>query len=326
MAGMSVHGLTRRVDLFTLRLFLTVVEEQQVRRAALRENIAASAATKRIQDLEEIAGVRLFERNSSGVVPSPAGQVLARHVRLLFANLHEMRREINEFTEGVRGHVGISATSAIIVQFLAREIGEFTRNYPLVDIELQEDTNASVVSAVVSGDADIAMFIASDDIGYQALDVLDYRTDRLVAVVPCGHHLCARSSVTANDLLDETLIAISQTTTMMRQWRKAAQTLGRQMQPKYRVNTLDAARSLVEAGVGVTIQPECMLSLQDLESVAMVPLAEPWAHRRLCIGTKRDTPSSAATRALIRQLTERVPGSPDCRGERPLAAELDRAA
>ena len=70
--------LIRQVDLFTLRLFLSAIEEQQIGRAAIRENIAASTATKRIQDLEEIAGVRLLERTPKGVSASPAGAVLAR--------------------------------------------------------------------------------------------------------------------------------------------------------------------------------------------------------------------------------------------------------
>jgi DNA-binding transcriptional LysR family regulator len=305
MTGLTVHNLTRRVDLFTLRLFLTVVEEQQMRRAALRENITPSAATRRIQDLEEVAGIRLFDRFPNGMVPSPAGELLARHVRLLFANLDIMRREVVEFTEGVRGHVRISSTSTIIVHFLAREIAEFTRDFPLVDIELQEDANVDVVGAVVSGKADVAMFYATDDINSDTLDIVEYRTDRLVAVVPRGHRLGERVSVTAQELLEENLIGISPTTSMMTQLRNAAQALGRELRVKYRVNTIEAARGLVKAGLGVMIQPESMLPTEDLNKVTMVALDEPWALRQLCIGTKHGEALAAATRALIAQLTDR---------------------
>lgn len=100
MSTLSIHTLTRRVDLFTLRLFLTVVEEGQIRKAAVRENIAPSAATKRIQDLEEIAGLPLFERQPAGVVPNAAGVVLARYIRELFGNLEEMRRELGNTRTG----------------------------------------------------------------------------------------------------------------------------------------------------------------------------------------------------------------------------------
>ena len=305
MTGLSVHNLTRRVDLFTLRLFLTVVEEQQMRRAALRENITPSAATRRIQELEDVAGIRLFDRNPNGMVPSPAGEVLARHLRALFANLDVMRREINEFAEGVRGHVGISSTSTIIVQFLAREIANFTRDFPLVEIDLQEDSNVNVVNAVISGKADMAMFYATDDINGDALDVVEYRTDRLVAVVPRGHRLGERARVTTQDLLEENLVGVSPTTSMMTQLRNAAAALGHELRVKYRLATIDAARSLVKAGLGVMIQPESMLPVEDIDKVDTVALDEPWAVRRLCIGTKRGEPLSAATKALIAQLTDR---------------------
>lgn len=304
MTVLSAHALTRRIDLFTLRLFLTVVEEQQIRRAAMRENIAPSAATRRIQELEEVAGIALFERHPSGMLPSPAGEVLARHVRLMFANLDVMGREVAQFAEGVRGHISISSTSAIIVQLLAPRIAEFTRQFPLIDIELQEDANVNVVNAVIAGHADLAMFYATDDIDCAALDVVECRTDRLTAIVPRGHPLGERTSVTVRDLLEEVLIGISPTTSMMVQLRKAAEALERQLQEKYRVNTVEAARSLVKAGLGVMIHPECMLPTADLSQLVLVKLDEPWAVRRLCAGTKRGEPMTAATKTFIAHLVD----------------------
>lgn len=94
---LTVQALVRRVDFFTLNLFLTAIEEGQICRAAAREHIAPSAATRRIQDLEEIVGVRLFDRSAKGVVPNPAGQALARHIRVLMLALDEMRRDLNNF-------------------------------------------------------------------------------------------------------------------------------------------------------------------------------------------------------------------------------------
>jgi DNA-binding transcriptional LysR family regulator len=239
------------------------------------------------------------------MVPSPAGEVLARHVRLLFANLDVMRREVTEFTEGVRGHIGISSTSTIIVHFLAREIAEFTRDFPLVDIDLQEDANVNVVKAVVSGNADVAMFYATDDVDSERLDIVEYRTDRLVAVVPRGHRLGEQASVTTQDLLEESLVGISPTTSMMTQLRNAAAALGRELRMKYRVNTMEAARALVKADLGVTIQPESMLPKEDFDKLTIVPLDEPWALRQVCVGTKRGESLTAATKALIAQLTDR---------------------
>ncbi|RZL93119.1 MAG: LysR family transcriptional regulator [Variovorax sp.] len=299
MTVLNAHTLTRRIDLFTLRLFLTVAEEQQIRRAALRENIAPSAATRRIHDLEEVAGISLFDRQPNGMVPTPPGEVLARHLRLLFANLDVMGREVAQFTEGVRGHISISATAAIIIQLLAPAIAEFSRQFPLIDIELQENANVSVVNAVIAGHADLAMFYATDDVSCEALDVFECRTDRLVAIVPRGHPMGERTSVTMRDLLEEVLIGISPNTSLMVQMRKAAEALGGKLREKYRVNTVEVARSLVKAGLGVMIHPECMLPTADLTKLVLVKLDEPWAVRRLCAGVKRGEPIAAATKAFI---------------------------
>lgn len=307
MNGLSIHALVRKVDLFTLKLFLTAIEEGQIGRAAIREHIAPSAATKRIQDLEDLAGLKLFDRNPKGVVPSAAGEVFARHIRMVLANLDEMRREIGEFTEGVRGHVGISAPRLLIMQFLGKEIGDFTRRFPLVNVELKEDSNSNAVRAVASGDVDLAVFVANSELACDMIDSVECRTDRLVAVMPHGHPLCEHSSISLEELLELDLIGLAPNNTIMSDLRKAAKKIGHDLQPKFTVHSVEAARSLVCAGLGVTVQPECMLSLEDCDHVATVALSGSWARRIHCIGTLRGKVLTAATKALIEQLMERPP-------------------
>jgi DNA-binding transcriptional LysR family regulator len=55
------------LDLRTLQLFVAVVEEQTVAKAAKREHIAASAVSKRIADLEKEVKVDLFRRHRTGL-------------------------------------------------------------------------------------------------------------------------------------------------------------------------------------------------------------------------------------------------------------------
>ena len=69
-----------------------------------------------------------------------------------------MRSEIASFTDGMRGELSIASARSIIVPFLAREIGEFQREYPLVDLVVNELENAEIVQAVARGDADVGVF------------------------------------------------------------------------------------------------------------------------------------------------------------------------
>lgn len=157
MAGEVVVRLhlIRQVDLFARRLCLSAIEERQIGLAAIRENIAPSTATKRIQVLEDIAGVELLERGPKGVVPSPAGAVLERYARSIFGSLDAVRSEIAAITEGVQGELSVVSARTIVVPFLAREIGEFGREYPLVEVGLHETENVNIARQVARGEADL---------------------------------------------------------------------------------------------------------------------------------------------------------------------------
>jgi DNA-binding transcriptional LysR family regulator len=300
----KIH-LIRQVDLFTLKLFMTVMEERQVGRAAARENIAASAATKRIQDLEEIVGVQLFERNPRGVLPTAAGQVLARHLATVFGTLEDIRRDINEFNEGVRGTIRVASTGGLISQYLSREIAEFARSFPMVDIDLREAVAAEVPRTAAAGEVDVVVFPVSPGMALDDLDCVEYRTDRLVAIVPLGHALADRQHVRLAELLRYNLIALSPHASFMAYVRQTAAQAGIEFTPKYTVNSVYAATSLVRVGQGVTIQPENMISSQDQDRVRTVPLDEPWAQRRLIVATRREREQSTPTRNFVAQLTTR---------------------
>ncbi|MEU2441746.1 LysR family transcriptional regulator [Streptomyces rubradiris] len=294
--------LIRQVDLFTLRLFLSAIEEQQIGRAAIRENIAASTATKRIQILKDIAGIQLLERGPKGVVPSPAGEVLARYVQQIFDSLEDLRSEISSFTEGVRGELTIASARTIVVPFLAREMGDYSREFPLVRLTLHDVENAQIVRQVAHGQADVGVFAAAYGLDLDGVDVTPYRRDRLVVVVPRDHLLSERTGVTFQDLLPEKLIAV---TSMLGAFRAAAGRLEREFEPEYHVRSASVALSLVQAGLGVTVQPECLLTQEDLGSVAVLELAEPWAVRKIHIATARGRTPSPAAGAFLTQLLDR---------------------
>ncbi|SPC18444.1 LysR family transcriptional regulator [Cupriavidus taiwanensis] len=297
--------LIRQVDLFTLRLFLSAVEEQQIGRAASRENIAASTATKRIQDLEDIAGVKLLERGPKGVVPSPAGAVLVRYARQILDSIENLRSEISAFTEGMRGKVVVASARSIIAPFLARELGDYARDFPLVELVVREVENAAIIEAVSRGDADVGVFAMAHELELGGVDVTPYRRDRLVAVVPNTHALSARGTVRFEDLLPERLIPVE---SMLGMFRAAAKRLDAEFAPPFHVVSAGVAISLVQAGLGVTVLPECLLSHDMFDQVTSIAIDESWAVRTTHIATARGRALSPPAAALMKQLLDRPRG------------------
>lgn len=302
MRSLPLQALVRRVDLFTLKLFLAAVEEGQLARAAFREHLAASAATKRIQELEDFIGLKLFDRTAKGVVPSPVGRVVEKHARAILGSLDDLRRELGEFAEGIRGHVGVAATGMLIVQFLAEEIGDFTRRFPLVEVEVRQEPNPEVLRALLSGEVDFAVFCHEPGTDYAGIESIECRNDRLVAIAPTGHPLAAAASVSLETLLDQELIMLRENTTVMTNLRHAAKQIRRQPRVKLSVTTADVALSLVAAGMGITLLPASLPLGAERERLTLIPVEGDWAERSYRIGKLAGKPLTPAADALLDQI------------------------
>ncbi|MEJ1975654.1 MAG: LysR family transcriptional regulator [Acetobacteraceae bacterium] len=66
-----------RIEILTLELFIAVIEERSIARAGERRNIAVSAVSRRISDLESLLQVQLLHRRARGVEPTAAGYAFA---------------------------------------------------------------------------------------------------------------------------------------------------------------------------------------------------------------------------------------------------------
>ncbi|MDO9487306.1 MAG: LysR family transcriptional regulator, partial [Sphingomonadaceae bacterium] len=75
--------------------FLAVAEELSFHRAASRLNIAQSALSRRIADLErELGDTLLFERQARGVRLTEAGKLLLEDVRRILGDVDEAARRV----------------------------------------------------------------------------------------------------------------------------------------------------------------------------------------------------------------------------------------
>jgi len=115
---MLQKSLIRRLDLLTLQLFVAVHEEGTLTRAAARESIAVSAASKRLMELEVALGISLFVRQAKGMTLTPAGETLLHHARQMLFNVEKMGLELGEHSHGIRGYVRMLANLSAIKQSL----------------------------------------------------------------------------------------------------------------------------------------------------------------------------------------------------------------
>jgi DNA-binding transcriptional LysR family regulator len=297
--------LIARLDLVTLRLFIAVVEEASIAKAAEREHLAPSAVSKRLADLELALGVPLLERHRRGVTLTSAGEALLSHSRRILRDLTRLESEMGEFTaetKGARGHICASANESALFGFFPDALGRFMRDYPNVTVELRPDTSTGVVHAVREGAADLGIFWGDQPV--DNLDVMPCYVDRLVVVAPANHPLVGRRNLRFEELLDYTLIMQEPYSSIQALVERLAREAGRVLRSRIRVAGFDAVCRMAQAELGIGIVPDYFVTGRAAAMhIAEIPLDEPWASRlhKLCIRQAEELPP--ATRLLVDFLT-----------------------
>lgn len=305
-SALNLNTWIRSLDLMTLRLFASIVEERNIARAAARESIAASAVTKRMHDLEQTLGYKLLYRDPKGTTLTPVGETVHAHVRQLLDTVEALHRELGALAEGVQGHVRIWATEAVLVECLAEDLAAFGRAFPRVSFDIEEADSTEVFRALGLGTADVGVCAHPPEVPAR-LRPTPYRRDRLVAVMTRMHPMAHRARIAFEELLSVDLIGWNEQTGLMRTLRRAAESLGREFKPKFRVASSQGARSLVRAGLGVAVHPEgTVWPYEDAEHICSVQLTDDWAARELGIFLDADKPASSAAQTMVRYLAERA--------------------
>jgi Transcriptional regulator len=291
---------THALDLESARLFIIAYEEGSLTKAAERGNIAVSAVTKRLQDLEYALGVSLFNRHARGVTPTSAGDEFARQVRLLMQRLNETVNVMSEFSEGIRGRVRIAASQSAIVGVLAPFAGKFIRQHPEIAVDICETHGWSQIAEIENGRADLGLNLSVFDVPLPITNVPYKRAD-LVVAVPKGHALATRSGVKFADLLDFEHVTFGPKSALCSFLVNQAAGLGREL--KYRtVSSFDAMRAMIVAGLGIGIFTGIMVApLVESPNVISLPLREDWAERNIRILYHEDLIAPSA-RLFLKEL------------------------
>jgi len=290
--------MSASLDLITLRLFLAVVEEQSMAKAAEREHISTPAISKRILELESQLNVQLLERSNTGVKPTVAGRSLANDTRAILNALDVAQCKLSDYSNGVRGDVRVSANPTSIFGSLPREIQAFVTQYPLVHIALDERPSVEVAQALVNGDTDIGIFFPEGD--YPQLEVVPYRAVQLCLIAPSDHPLSRRRSLELADAAEFNFVLQSAASRMARLVVDAATRSG--FKPRCNVHsaTQEGMRRLVEAGMGVAVMAEqSALPYAKLHKLRCIRISEKWAQLQTSLATRKSEALSMSARLLL---------------------------
>jgi DNA-binding transcriptional LysR family regulator len=289
-------------DFVDLTLMVTLSDTKNLARAAERCHLSAPAASNRVKNLEEGLGFKLLYRTSQGMTITPAGEAFVHHARLVLERVEHLAGDMQEYGDGIKGHVRIWANTTAISEFLPAVLSGFLRDHPDINIDLREVLSGEIVRGVAESATDIG--IVAGNVHADHLEMLPYRDDRLVLVTSQDHRLAAGKSVDFAQTLADNFVGLPTSSAIHAFVTSAADALGARLKLRIQVGNFEAACRMIESGVGIGIVPESVaVRHAKTLKIAIVGLNDAWAERKLkiCVRSLKDLPPFA--RALVDRLT-----------------------
>jgi len=198
-----IQRLPRSLKLAELRTFLTVLEQRSFRKAAGALHVTQPAVTKAIAGLEEILGVRLFDRANHGVEPTEYALSLAPRAAAIF---DELRRAANELTlvrRGASGTLRVGTLPMPAIPLLPIAMEQLTSAHPDVFVTIIEARETELLDRLRKRDIEVAILRLAlinpgDDM---RVDMLF--EERLYVMAGRNHRLAGSQRVTWPELLRE---------------------------------------------------------------------------------------------------------------------------
>ncbi|NMM78893.1 hypothetical protein B2J89_19800 [Acidovorax sp. SRB_24] len=293
--------MSRRLDSTSARIFISIIEEGSISRAAARQNVVVSAISKRLSDLEKQLGVTLVERTATGVKPTSAGDALAHHSRLVLQALDRAHEEISEYANGVRGHIRVRVSPSSLAEGLAQKISDHLILQPSIKIDLEELSTPQIFSDVLDGRADLG--VAPDILRPSEFQYVPYADYRLCIVVPQGHEMASLRSVRYLDALQYDQVEQRHSSVLTQLLDQTAKQGGVAKRTRIRVSSFESMCSMVGSGMGVGVVPSMFKTVQSrAHGVKFIPLTDPWANTKLVIVFRSLHSLPAAARSLLGHL------------------------
>ena len=285
------------MTLTQLEIFSLVAELRGFTAAANRLGISQSAVSHALKSLEQELGVELFKRHQSQVEPSDIGLQLLARARAMLGLANTLRQEAADARGMKRGTLRIGSfgpTSSI--KLLPKILQHYRVAHPGIEIHIDEGPDRQIIQWLEERRIDIGFVVLPED----RFDTFALIEDRMVALLPCEHHLAARDSLSLSDLCSDPFVLTEAGSSELVSRLFSAARLAPNI--CYRCSQLLSTLDTVGRGDAVTVVAEGSLPSDNDSRYVRKPLSPP-VNRQVGLAVLDQRQSSPATLAFIQLAT-----------------------
>jgi DNA-binding transcriptional LysR family regulator len=284
------------MEFTALRYFFETAKTGSIRQAAEHIHVAPSAISRQIAKLEHELGAPLFERRSSGVRLTPAGDLLAKQLQSTVRDLMRVRGQIDELKGLRRGDVTIYCIEGLIDPLLSAIIAKFNRRYPEIRFDVTVASSDRIIEAVVADDADIG--IALNAPRRSEISICGGWEEPVHAIVAPSHSLSGRKSISLQELAGYPAALPDRTFGVRRLIDRILAKAGLEPLVLVTTNSILTTTCIASQGIAYTLMPMFAVTREvAAQNLVAIPLTDEGAEPskvQVCVHRNRRLPLAAA--------------------------------
>ncbi|WP_428686973.1 LysR family transcriptional regulator [Roseibium sp.] len=185
-----------------LRLIAAIARLGKLRLAADACGMTVPAASRMLADMEAQIGTNLFVRTPKGMLPTPAGDVLAKHARKLVHDVDQMAEEFAAHLGGTGGSVRVGAVTGGALAVVIPAILQLKQEAPMVDVSLDVSSSSRLMWGVERGEYDFTLSRVGPHDYSRDFEIHPARDEAVLLMVRNGHPMADAGPVGLADLRD----------------------------------------------------------------------------------------------------------------------------
>ena len=308
------------MDFDQLHTFLEIVRLKSFSKAAQTCYRTQPAISAQVRQLEQELRADLFERFGSRISLTTAGKIFAEYAEQMLDLRRRAQDVIAELETNPRGELVIAGNEATCIYVLPKVFSEYREQFQSVQLQVLRSYGSRVVEAVMENSADFGL--VQLPVEEKRLQVVNIYRDEIRLIVPAGHPLAGRPSVTARDVTDYYLVLpkYGKTRTRLNEWLEVVE---EDIRISMELDSTEMMKHFVIAGLGVSF----VAASNCREEIAAgklwsIPLAPEPMVRRLGLIYRKDKALSTAALGFIQIVMDNVGEESGTAKEKPKAPKV----
>ncbi|SMB87142.1 DNA-binding transcriptional regulator, LysR family [Pasteurella testudinis DSM 23072] len=299
---------------------LKVAEERNFSSAAKKLYISQPSLSQFIQKVEEKVGAPLFDRSVSPLKLTYIGSLYVETAQAIMDLQHQFEQKVDDTLNVRQGRVTIGSSPFRSAYLLSRVLPHFRRQYPNIEVFLQEDNTHNLEDRVLHGLTDLSLSLLPINEALFDYDILF--EERMLLALPPNHPIAAQLKLKAGDhsytptidlseLQDTPFIQMNKGHKLHHMLQKLCENAGFSPNVVLETESMTTAQALAGAGIGAALLPETLVYADHFEKEPCYCRPDSKPSRTVVVVYRKGRYLSRATRAFIQTLKDYVADNPN---------------